>query len=61
MIAVFFVNHPRCQGNDRNLMFNLKKVMAHPRAEVLRQIPAAGTDKITNAPGGLARLELTEP
>ena len=42
-------------------MFNLKKVMAHPRAEVLRQIPAAGTDKITNAPGGLARLELTEP
>lgn len=49
-------NHPRCQGNDRNLIFNLKKVMPHPRVEVLRQIPTAGTDKMTNAPGGIGTL-----
>ena len=35
--------------------------MPHPRVEVFWQIPTAGADRMTNAPGGWANLKLTEP
>ena len=34
--------------------------MPHPRAEVFWQILTAGTDRMTNAPGGWANLQLTK-